>query len=419
MSANSVNIHASMSPSELDAADALGAYRRQFVIPEGVIYLDGNSLGPASYAALAALETAAKEEWAQGMIRSWNSAGWFNLPVSVGDKIAPIVGAEMGQVVACDTITVNLYKLLHAALALNPGRRKIVAEASSFPTDLYVAQGVTATLPDVTLALAEEGKTELTSLIDAETAVVLVNHVDYRTGALRNMQDITRQAQAAGALVIWDLSHSAGALDVALDACGVDFAVGCTYKYLNAGPGAPAFVYAAKRHHAHIKQPLTGWWGHARPFAFETGYDRADGVRAFLTGTQPVLSFRTLSGALDIWEDVDLSQVRRKSLQLTQYFIERVKTECAAHDLVCITPEAPEQRGSQVSFQFEHAYEAIQALIDRGVIGDFRAPNVMRFGFTPLYLGFTDVAHAVAVLKEVLDTQAWKDPKYSIRTTVT
>ncbi len=410
---------AALDPAELDANDPLAHCRARYAIPEGVIYLDGNSLGPASHAALAALEVAAKQEWAEGLIRSWNTAGWFDLPVALGNRIARLIGAKPGQVAASDTVTLNLYKVLHAALALRPDRKGIVAEAGSFPTDLYIAEGVAGTVPGAAIRLAGRDAPTLEELIDESTAVVLINHVDYRTGELRDMAALTARAHAAGALVVWDLCHSVGALPIELDACGVDFAVGCTYKYLNGGPGAPAFVYSAARHLPAVRQPLSGWWGHARPFALETAYDRSPDIRVFLTGTPAMLSMRTLAGAMDDWDDIDLGALREKSLRMTDYFMDLVEDRCAGHGLVSVTPRDVGVRGSQVSLRFEHAYPVIQALIARGVIGDFRAPDVMRFGFTPLYLSFADVARAVDILKEVLDTKAWQDPAFSVRTAVT
>ncbi len=410
---------AALDPADLDARDALAFHRERYIIPQGVIYLDGNSLGPASHAALTGLETAAKEEWAEGLIRSWNTAGWFDLSLATGNRIAPLIGAAAGQVVVCDTVTLNLYKVLHAALAMQAGRRVIVAEAGSFPTDLYIAEGVASTLPGVTIRLVGRDADTFEELIDEQTAVVLINHVDYRTGLLQDMARVTARAHKAGALVVWDLCHSAGALPIALDECKADFAVGCTYKYLNGGPGAQAFVYAAGRHHDKLKQPLSGWWGHARPFEFETSYAPSPGMRMFLTGTQGILSLRALAGALDNWKDVDLQALRHKSLQLTQYFMDLVAEQCAGFGLECITPRQDKLRGSQVSLRFEHAYPAMQALIARGVIGDFRAPDIMRFGFTPLYIGFADVSRAVAILKDILQTEAWKDPAFSTRASVT
>ncbi|MBS8228827.1 kynureninase [Vannielia litorea] len=399
----------------LDAADPLAARRALYLIPEGVIYLDGNSLGPASHAALAALDMAARQEWAEGLIRSWNAAGWFDMPMALGDRLGRLIGAGEGCVVACDTISVNLYKVLNACLALRPDRRVILAEATSFPTDLYIAEGVCAAA-GARLVLAE-GPVE--AALGPEVAAMLVNHVDYRTGALRDMAGLTAAAHRAGALAVWDLSHSAGALEVSLDATGADFAVGCTYKYLNGGPGAPAFIYAAACHHGAIRQPVTGWWGHARPFAFETGFEPAEGVKAFLAGTQPVLSFRALAGAMEDWDGVEMSAVRAKSTRMTQAFIDWVEAACAGHGLELTGPREAEARGSQVSFRHPHGYEIMQALIARGVIGDFRAPDVLRFGFAPLYLSFEEVARAVLALAEVLDSGAWREALYAERGTVT
>lgn len=410
---------AKLDATILDEQDSLRQFRQRFHLPKDVIYLDGNSLGPASHAALAALNQAAHDEWAEGLIRSWNTAGWFNLPKTLGNRVAPLVGAALEQVIVCDTVTLNLYKLLHAALALRPGRCHIVAEASSFPTDLYIAQGVASHFPGVKLKLSGRDGATLEELIDADTAVVLVNHVDYRSGVLQDMAALTATAHQRGALVVWDLCHSVGAMPIELDACQVDFAVGCTYKYLNGGPGAPALAYVAQRHHAKLDQPLAGWWGHARPFDFETDFTPAPGVQSLQTSTQAMLSMRCLDGALSDWNDVDLHALRQKSVQLTQYFMDLVEARLSAHPLRCITPSNPKLRGSQVSIQFEHAYPMVQALVARGVIGDFRAPDVMRFGFTPLYLGFSDVARAVDIMQDLLDTEGWKDPAYAVRQAVT
>ncbi|MGR3793962.1 kynureninase [Vannielia sp. SX4] len=397
----------------LDAADALAERRARYLIPEGVIYLDGNSLGPASHAALAALDVAAREEWAEGLIRSWNAAGWFEMPMALGDRIGRLIGARAGSVACCDTISVNLYKVLHACLALRPGRRVILAEGSSFPTDLYIAEGVCAAA-GARLVLAE-GPVE--AALSGEVAAMLVNHVDYRTGAVRDMARLSALAQEAGALAVWDLSHSAGALEVALDRDGADFAVGCTYKYLNGGPGAPGFVYAAERHHGGIRQPVSGWWGHARPFAFEPGYAAAEGVKAFLAGTQPVLSMRTLAGALADWEGVDMAAVRAKSRAMTDAFVGWVEALCPGLELG--SPREAAARGSQVSFRHPNGYEIMQALIARGVIGDFRAPDVLRFGFAPLYLSFEEVARAVLALRDVLESGEWREPRFAERGAVT
>ncbi|PSJ55034.1 kynureninase [Pseudaminobacter soli (ex Li et al. 2025)] len=402
-----------------DAADPLRHMRDRFVLPKGVIYLDGNSLGAASKDVFIELEKAAKEEWAEGLIRSWNKAGWFDLTLELGDKVGRLIGAEPGETVVCDTTSTNIYKALHAALSMRPDRSVIVAEGSSFPTDLYMAEGVAATRPGVTIRLEGVAAENIEDLIDDSVAVVLVNHVNYKSGELRDMAALTAKAHAVGALVVWDLCHTAGAMPVDLNGANADLAVGCTYKYLNGGPGAPAFVYAAKRHHDQIQQPLSGWWGHARPFAFTQGYEASPGIRRFLCGTQPILSLRALKGALDVWDDVDLDLLRKKSIELTDLFIELVEARCGEFGVKLECPREGARRGSQVSFSHENSYEIMQALIERGVIGDFRAPNVMRFGFTPLYVGYRDVWDAVEVLRDILATGAWQDKRFAVRAAVT
>ena len=403
----------------MDAADGLRSFRERFILPPGLIYLDGNSLGVASHAAFSELQKAATEEWSQDLIRSWNTAGWFDMPLSLGDRVGRLIGAAAGQTVVCDTTSINIYKALHAAMALRPERSVIVSEGGSFPTDIYMAEGVLSTRPGGTLRLEGVDAPRIEDLIDGDVAVVLVNHVNYKSGELRDMAALTRKAHAHGALVIWDLCHTAGALPVDLDGANVDFAVGCTYKYLNGGPGAPAFVYAATRHHGAISQPLSGWWGHARPFAFEKHYAAGEGIRRFLCGTQPILSLRALKGALDIWDEVDMAALREKSLGLTDLFIALVEEKCAGHGLQLESPREREKRGSQVSFSHPHAYEIMQALIARGVIGDFRAPSTMRFGFTPLYVSYADVWRAVEILEDILTTGAWRDARFAVRAAVT
>ncbi|WP_274424681.1 kynureninase [Chelativorans sp. YIM 93263] len=403
----------------MDAADPLRSMRKRFTLPEGVIYLDGNSLGPASQEVLGELERATREEWAEGLIRSWNDAGWFDLPLELGDRIGRLVGAAAGQVVVSDTTSINIYKALHAAMGLRPDRTVIVAEGDSFPTDIYMAAGAAASRPQTQVRLAGVDAPVIEDLLDERVAAVLINHVNYKTGELQDMAALTRKIHDAGALAIWDLCHSAGALPVELDAAGADFAVGCTYKYLNGGPGSPAFIYAAKRHQAEARQPLSGWWGHARPFAFEQSFDADPGIRKFQCGTQAVLSLRVLKGALDIWQDVDMAVVREKSIALTDLFIDLVEVRCGSFGLSLESPREGARRGSQVSFAHEHAYEIMQALIARGVIGDFRAPSTIRFGFAPLYIGYEDVWRAVDILDEVLRTAAWKDERYAVRAPVT
>ena len=403
----------------MDAADPLRAMRGRFVLPEGVIYLDGNSLGAASSNIFDDIARAAREEWGQGLIRSWNKAGWFDMPVALGDRIGRLIGAAAGQTVVADTTSINIYKALHAAMGLRPDRHVIVAEGGSFPTDLYMAEGVVSTRPGAMLKLEGVDAPAIEDLIDGSVAVVLVNHVNYKSGELRDMAALTRRAHGAGALVVWDLCHTAGALPVELDASDADFAVGCTYKYLNGGPGSPAFIYVARRHQAGARQPLSGWWGHARPFAFEQGYDADAGIRRFQCGTQGILSMSALKGALAIWDEVDMQALRRKSIALTDLFIQLVEARCAGHGLRLESPRDGSKRGSQVSFEHENAYAIMQALIERGVIGDFRAPATIRFGFTPLYIGFEDVWKAVEVLEDILRTGFWKEPRFAVKLAVT
>ena len=403
----------------MDAADPLRFMRDRFVLPEGVVYLDGNSLGAASPAAYAELEKAAREEWGQDLIRSWNKAGWFDMPVALGDRIGRLIGAAAGQTVVTDTTSINVFKAVHAAMGLRPGRNVIVAEGGSFPTDLYMAEGVASTRPGAVLRLEGVHAPEIEELIDDSVAVVLVNHVNYKSGELRDMAALTKRAHDVGALVVWDLCHTAGALPVELDRSNADFAVGCTYKYINGGPGAPAFIYVAERHLGTATQPLSGWWGHARPFAFEQSYDGDAGIRRFQCGTQGILSMRALKGALDVWDDVDMAALRKKSIALTDLFIQLVEAKCAGYGLVLESPREGTKRGSQVSFAHENAYAIMQALIERGVIGDFRAPATLRFGFTPLYIGFKDVWKAVELLEDILRTGAWKEARFAVKSAVT
>ncbi|MBZ9943760.1 kynureninase [Mesorhizobium sp. B2-2-2] len=403
----------------MDTADPLRAMRDRFTLPQGVIYLDGNSLGAASPAVFGELQKAATQEWAQDLIRAWNTAGWFDMPVELGDQLGRLIGAAAGQTVVCDTTSINIYKVLHAALGMRPDRSVVVAEGDSFPTDLYMAEGVASTRPGTVLRLEGVDAPSIEELIDERVAVILVNHVNYKSGQLRDMVALTRRAHEAGALIVWDLCHTAGALLVELDRSNADFAVGCTYKYLNGGPGAPAFIYAAERHHGDVRQPLSGWWGHARPFAFEQGFAAGTGIRRFLCGTQPVLSMRALKGALDVWNDVDMAEVRRKSIALTDLFIQLVEAKCGAYGLELESPRDGNERGSQVSFLHRHGYQVMRALIERGVIGDFRAPSTIRFGFTPLYVGYVDVWQAVEVLEDILRTDAWQEARFAVKAAVT
>jgi kynureninase len=403
----------------LDAADPLAPMRGLFHLPPDLIYLDGNSLGPAPKAAFAEIERATRAEWAEGLIRSWNTESWFDLPQIYGDRLAPLIGAGPGEVVVCDTVSVNLAKVLHAALGLRPGRSTIVAEGAGFHTDRYIAEGAAAARPGVRLALEGRDAFEIEDLIGADTAVVLVNHVDYRTGTIRDMRGLTAAAREAGALVIWDLCHSAGAMPVDLNEAGADLAVGCTYKYLNGGPGAPAFVFCASRHLPMISQPLSGWWGHAAPFAFEAGYRADPGIRKFLCGTQPILSFRALKPALDIFEGLDMELVRAKSMALTSLFIDLIEATCTPLGITLASPPEAARRGSQVALGFASGYPVMQALIAAGVIGDFRPPDILRFGFTPLYIGFSDTCRAAETLHRILLSESWREDRFQVRQAVT
>lgn len=401
----------------LDAADPLAACRARFILPDGVIYLDGNSLGALPRTTPGRLERVVRQEWGEGLIRSWNGAGWIDLPQRVGDKIGRLVGAAPGQVVVADSTSVNLFKALAGAVRLRPGRPVVLSERGNFPTDLYIAQGLGEMLGGIELRLV--GREEIPAAIDERTAVVMLTHVDYRSGAMHDMAAVTRAARDAGALMLWDLAHSAGAVPLDLDGCGVDLAVGCGYKYLNGGPGAPAFLHVASRHQEAFRQPLTGWMGHAAPFTFDTVYEPAPGIRRALCGTPAVLALAALEAGVDELLAVDMADVRRKSVAMTGLFRRLLDRECAGFGLAPVGPDDPERCGSQVSVRHPQGYAVMQALIARSVIGDFRAPDIMRFGFAPLYLRFADVRDAVLTLKDVLATGAWDRPEFQRRAAVT
>ena len=418
-----------------DALDPLRHLRDLFALPDGVVYLDGNSLGPLPRAAAARVAHALTQEWGVGLIRSWNSAGWFDMPQRLGDKIASLVGASKGSVVATDTTSINLYKVLGAALNIatqdQPRRKLVLSERSNFPTDLYIAE---ALCKERGCRLVLVDALDLPAALTDQVAVLMLTHVNYRTGAMFDMAGVTAAAHAAGALTVWDLAHSAGAVPVDLDGAGADFAVGCGYKYLNGGPGAPAFVWVNKRHADRFWQPLAGWWGHAAPFAFTPDYLPAPGITRYLCGTQPILSMTALDcgldsvlAARDCVPGLDaMTALRAKSLALTDLFIALVEQRCAGHGLGLATPRAHAQRGSQVSLtRASGAYAIMQALIQRGVIGDFRAgdggahADILRFGFTPLYLGYADVWNAVEQLRLVLETSEWERPEFNQKQAVT
>lgn len=402
----------------LDRGDELAGFRGRFALPAGVIYLDGNSLGPLPRATAPRLARLVEWEWGGDLIRSWTKHGWIDLPLRLGEKIGRLIGARPGEVVVADSTSINLFKLLAAALRLRPDRRVILSEPGNFPTDLYIARGLIELLGGRhELRLAEPG--DLAAAIDEDVAVVSLTEVNYRTGRLHDMGALTRRAHDAGAVILWDLAHSAGALPVALARCDADLAVGCGYKYLNGGPGAPAFLYIAQRLHGEIRLPLTGWLGHAAPFAFEAPYRPAPGIARALVGTPPILSLAALEIGIDIALEADMGAVRRKSLALSRLFIDLVAQECAGSGLVLASPLLEAERGSQVSYAHPEGYAIMQALIARGVIGDFRDPDILRFGLTPLYLRFVDVWDAVQALREVLETSAWDRPEFKTRAAVT
>lgn len=396
-----------------DAADPLAPLRGQFELPQGVIYLDGNSLGARPKAALARAQQVIAHEWGADLIRSWNLAGWFDLPSRLGDKLAPLIGAARGQVVVTDSTSVNLFKALAAALQMqsaNPAtaaRRVIVTERANFPTDIYIAQGLIQWLDRGYALRLVDGPEQLAAAIDADVALVMLTHVNYRSGHLHDMQALTAQAHAQRALIIWDLAHSAGAVPLDLTACDADFAVGCTYKYLNGGPGSPAFIWVHPHHQAAFRNPLSGWWGHAAPFAMQPDFAAGAGIRRALCGTQPIVSLALVECGLDVFLQTDMQAIRSKSLALTDLFIALVEARCSAHPLGLVTPRVHAQRGSHVSFTHPHGYAVVQALIARGIIGDYREPEIMRFGFTPLYTRFVDVWDAVDALAQILDQQAY------------
>jgi kynureninase len=402
----------------LDLHDPLAAHREQFDLPADLIYLDGNSLGALPRATPARLAAAITQEWGDGLIRSWNTAGWYELPRRVGAKIAQLIGAQPDEVIVADSTSVNLFKVLSAALALSPERRVILSETHNFPTDLYIAQGLIAQLGGHhELRLVDSA--DIPAAIDTDTAVVYLTHVNYRSGLMYDMREITAQAHHHGALTIWDLAHSAGAVPVTLNAAGADFAVGCGYKYLNGGPGAPAFLYVAHRHQASFVQPLSGWMGHTQPFAFHWQYQPAEGVARYLCGTQPVLSMTALECGIDTLLAADMTHIRDKSVQLTELFIRLVETRRAGFELRLASPRESARRGSQVCWQHPEAYAIMQALIARGVIGDFRAPDILRFGFTPLYTRYVDVWDTVTALHEILAGRLWDQPQFKQRAAVT
>ena len=390
--------------------------RALFHLPEGVVYMDGNSLGPLPIAARERVARLLSEEWAEMLIRGWNDAGWMDQPSRIGDRIGRLIGAPPGTVVMGDTLSIKVYQAVAAALEMRPDRGVILSDHGNFPSDLYMADGLIRSLGrghEMRLVAPED----VAGALDENVAVLMLTEIDYRTGRKHDMARLTAAAHAAGALTVWDLAHSVGALPVDLAGARADFAVGCTYKYLNAGPGAPAFIYVAPDHIDHIRPVLAGWLGHASPFAFDLDYRSGPGIERMRVGTPPIIAFAALDAALDIWDEVSIHDVRTRSMELSELFIAEVEKRCPELELV--SPRSAGDRGSQVSFRFEHAYPAMQALIDRGVVGDFRAPDAMRFGIAPLYLEADDMVRAAETLGEIVAGRLWDRPRYRERRAVT
>ncbi|ABB06683.1 kynureninase [Burkholderia lata] len=400
----------------LDAADPLAHCRARFDLPADTIYLDGNSLGAMPANVPARMQRALQHEWAHGLIRSWNDADWYPAPQRTGDKIAKLIGAGDGEVIVADSTSVNLFKVLVAATRMRPGRRVILAERTNFPTDVYIAASV-AEMTGCELRCVDPD--DIVAAIDDSVAVVSLTHVNYKSGKRYDMAAVTRQAHEAGALSVWDLCHSAGAMPIGLNACDADFAVGCGYKYLNGGPGAPAYVFVASRHLASVRQPLTGWHGHAKPFDFTHDYAPHPAIDRMLTGTAPQLGVIALEAALDAFDGVDLDVLRDKSVALGDLFIALVDQELAGLGFTLASPRDATQRGSQVSLAHEQGYAIVQALIARNMIGDFRAPDILRFGFAPLYVRYVDVWDTIAALKDVVTSGAWNTDAFLARKSVT
>ena len=392
------------------------ATKAMFHLPEGMIYLDGNSLGPLPKTAAARVSDTVTHQWGEMLITGWNKAGWMAQPTLVGDRIAKLIGAEAGHVVVGDTLSIKVYQALASALELRPDRKVILSDSGNFPSDLYIAEGLIASLGrghELRVVAPEDIEAHITD----EVAVTLITEVDYRSGRLHDMARLTAKAHAVGAITVWDLAHSAGAIDVNLAAAGADFAAGCSYKYLNGGPGAPGFIYVAPRHAEAARPALSGWLGHDAPFAFEQSYRAGSGIERMRIGTPPVLALAALEAALDVWDMTTMADIRARSMALTTQFIDAVEARCPMMSLA--SPRDAKLRGSQVSFHFTHGYAAMQALIDRGVVGDFRAPDIMRFGFTPLYIDAADVRAAVDIIADVMTHRLWDTEAYKIRARVT
>ncbi len=392
------------------------ATKAKFHLPEEMIYLDGNSLGPLPNAAGERVQTMMAQEWGQMLITGWNKAGWMGLPTGLGDRIGRLIGAEPGSVVVGDTLSIKVYQAVASALDLRPDRKVVLSDNGNFPSDLYMADGLLRSLgPDYELRVVDPE--QVAENITEDVAVLMLTEVDYRTGRMHDMKALTELAHSNGTVTVWDLAHSAGAIPVDLSSCNADFAVGCTYKYLNGGPGAPAFIYVAPRLAETVRPALSGWLGHEAPFSFDLDYRPGTGIERMRVGTPPVIQMTALASALDIWDMTNMADIRARSIDLTEVFVKRVEATCP--ELQLASPRDPMQRGSQISFRFSEGYAAMQALIARGVIGDFRAPDIMRFGFTPLYVDEADVQQAVEILADIMGNRLWDKPEYKIRQRVT
>jgi kynureninase len=406
-----------------DASDTLASLKNQFELPQGIIYLDGNSLGAKPKQAAERAQAVINQQWGTDLINSWNKAGWWDLPVRLGNKIGRLIGAQENETVVTDTTSLNLFKVLAAAVHIQQNndnsRKVIIAERDSFPTDIYMIEGFMALINQGYQLHLIDTPADLATCINQHTAVVVLSHINYRTGYLHDMAAINELVHAHGALLIWDLCHSIGAVPIDLNGSNSDFAIGCTYKYLNGGPGAPAMLWVHQRYQTAFSQPLSGWWGHAKPFDMAVNYTPADNIRRYLCGTQPIVSMSLIESGVDIFLQTDMHALRRKSLQLTDLLIALTEQECAGFDLTLITPREHAHRGSHVSLRHPHGYAVVQALIARGVIGDYREPEVIRLGVTPLYLSHIDIWHAVQHLKQVLLNQEWAQPQFHTRGQVT
>lgn len=400
-----------------DEHDALAHLREEFILADGEIYLDGNSLGPVCRSAQRRVHQVVDEEWAKGLVRSWNAASWMDMPLYVGDKIATLIGADTNTVVAADTLTFMLAKLIGGALELRPDRHVIITDAANFHSDIYIANGIAERYARPIEVKAID-RTTLVDHLNDDVALVMLTQVDFRTGEQLDLEGITTQVHAVGALMLWDFAHSTGAVPLDVTSANVDFAAGCGYKYLNGGPGAPAFGYIAPRWQNVIKNPLPGWLGHARPFDFELEYEAAQGMRSFVTSSPSILALAALDGALDVFGRTTMAALRRKSLELTDLFIELVEAKLPGQFEI-VTPRDHLRRGSQVALRHPESYGIVQAMIARGVTGDFRAPDIARFGFAPLYVRFVDVYDAVEHLVAVLDNNEHRDPRFTVRNPVT